>query len=157
MKPTAILLAMTTLAACGRSTNGGPTIFEFVPTSANGAQIFPHTIPFTSFASRACPTGRTITTSFDLVVVAAREMNASVNRVTIHLLDGSNVGGPGVTFPSDALIPMFGNTAVAGTRTFPFRPEFDCHFSLPRSMTCEVILIDGAGRTQTLAASAIFH
>ena len=65
-------------------------------------------------------------TTFAVVIVAPTPMR--VDTVTIRLIDGSNLGGPMVTFPQPGLAAQFGTTVVpAGIpRTFTFTPQFSC-------------------------------
>jgi hypothetical protein len=153
------LLVCTTgaLASCdsastnGTYSNGG----VFVPTAASGVQISVSLLPSAITSTGLCSTGA-LTTSVELVVVPSREAVA-VDSVTLHMIDGSNIGGPGITFPSSQLVQMFGTTAVVQPRAFVFQASFVCPAATPRSVTADVIVIDGSGNSKRLAASAAFH
>jgi hypothetical protein len=68
----------------------------------------------------------------DLLVRSA-QTSVSVDEVTLHLVDGTNVGGVEVRFPQPELNRQFGNTFVAaGTgRSFVLKPTFPCGPSTP--------------------------
>jgi hypothetical protein len=90
---------------------------------------------------------------FDVVIVASVPMQ--LNHVTIQLIDGSNLGGPMVTFPQASLSTQFGTTnVVAGVaRTFTFWPQFSCVAVRPARVAAQLRLVDatGAPRGVTIA------
>jgi hypothetical protein len=116
-------------------TSQGPSV---APTGCN-----PHVPPVTTFA-----------------VVIAAPTPMRVDNVTIRLIDGSNLGGPMVTFPQPGLTAQFGTTVVpAGIpRTFTFTPQFSCGSgtTLPSQVMGQIALMDSAGQSHTVAVSAPF-
>ena len=90
----------------------------------------------------------------DLVITAADTVN--MNRVTIHLLDGTNVG-PLFTFPITDLTSQFGTTVVPGgsTRTFPFRPVFICGARRPVAVAADITFVIGGGRTHRITVTGL--
>jgi hypothetical protein len=89
------------------------------------------------------------------IVVSSTGAALFVDQVTLHLIDGTNIGGPGVTFPQPDLNARFANTVVlAGfSRTFGLTPTFRCGMSAPRFIQGEVGVVDASGRRSVMTAS----
>jgi hypothetical protein len=96
---------------------GGPSASSVSPVSA--AVNVPMPTPRAPFVS----VGEFVPASFDVVITASRTVD--LQGVTIHMIDGTNLGGPSVTIPQPQLAGQFVNTRIfAGTsRTFTFRPN----------------------------------
>jgi hypothetical protein len=156
MRMIAIVVAALVVVACENTTSGSRADIGFSPTAAIAAQISPQTLPFAVFTS-ACAVGPVFTTGFDLVIVQTRPVNVFMDRVTLHLLDGTNLGGPSITFPRSQLNAMFGSTLVVGTRAFPFRPQFACGLRRPGSIAADVLLIDAEGSGRSVSVNAAFQ
>src|SRR5258705_5255281 len=80
----------------------------------------------------------------DIVIAASRTVD--VHDVTMHLIDGSNLGGPMITVPHAELIGQFGTTrVVAGSRrTFTMRAPFESsHHS--RGIAVDITVFDARG------------
>jgi hypothetical protein len=154
---TMLLSVMGAAVSCdSTSTNGTYTnAGGFVPTATSGVQISANLLPSVITTTGFCSTG-VLTTPVELVVVPSRE-TVSVDSVTLHMIDGSNLGGPAITFPSSELVRMFGTTAVVRPRRFIFSPGFVCSDSRPRSVEVDVILVDSGGNMKRLSASAAWH
>jgi hypothetical protein len=154
---TVLLSVIGAAVSCdSTSTNGTYTnAGVLVPSATSGVQISASMLPSVMTTAGFCSTG-VLTTPVELVVVPSREA-VSVDSVTLHMIDGSNIGGPGITFPSSELLQMFGTTAVVRPRRFTFSPGFVCSDSRPRSVTVDVILIDGGGNVKHMSASAALH
>ena len=62
------------------------------------------------------------------LIVTTSSINVFVDDVTVRMIDGTNLGGPMVTFGRPELNAQFGDTLVrAGTsRRFGFRSAFGC-------------------------------
>ena len=86
-----------------------------------------------------------VAAAFDIVIVAWTPMD--LNLVTMHLIDGSNVGGPMVTFPQPELTRQFGTTVVHTgiARTLTFRPQFPCGSIGPDHVAAQLTLVDIKG------------
>src|SRR5262245_61901998 len=80
----------------------------------------------------------------DLRIAASTTVD--LQQVTIHMIDGTNLGGPMVTVPRTDLVSQFGSTRiVAGTtRTFTFRPTF-VFTTFPRSVSAAITLMYSRG------------
>jgi len=152
----AIVVVALVAVACENTTSGRRADIGFSPTAAIAAQILPQTLPFAAVTT-ACAVGPVFTTAFDLVIAQTRAVNVFVDRVTLHLLDGSNVGGPLITFPRSQLTAMFGSTLLAGTRAFSFRPQFACGLRRPGSIAADVLLMDAEGNVQSVTVNAVFQ
>jgi hypothetical protein len=156
MRMIAIVVAALVAVACENTTSGSRANIGFSPTAAIAAQILPQTLPFAAVTT-ACAVGPVFTTGFDLVIAQTGAVNVFVDRVTLHLLDGSNVGGPSITFPRSQLTAMFGSTLLAGTRVFSFLPQFACLLRRPGSITADVLLMDAEGNVQSVSVNAVFQ
>jgi hypothetical protein len=154
-----VLLAGTVLSGCDRqpftSAALAPTPVPDAGPIGISAIIPPGTILPVPI-SLCMPSG-SLTSGLD-VTVTTRRQDVSVDRVTVKLLDGSNVGGSPITFPQADLNSRFGDTLVrAGTsRTFSLTPTFTCGFARPRSIRGDIVTIDSEGRRQSTTMDAMF-
>jgi len=137
-------------AACD---NGMFLVTTASPVRA-AATISPSPIALTSFSGFGCSV-LVVGASFNMIVVAGGQ-DLTVDSVTLHMIDGTNVGGPSVTIPSPQLNAQFGTTIVpAGTtRVFPLQPVFGCSRRRPHSLTATVFLMDQRGRQHTVNVTA---
>ena len=156
MKMIAIVVAAVAVAACENTTNGSRASIGFSPTPAIAAQFSPQTLPIT-LVTTTCASGPVFTTGFDLVIVQTLPVNVFMDQVRLHLLDGTNVGGPSITFPRSQLNAMFGSTLVVGTRAFGFRPQFGCGLRRPLGIVADVVLIDAEGSHRGVSVNAAFQ
>jgi hypothetical protein len=155
MRAMTLLLMTLTLASCQDTQKGKFSETEsFMPTPLIALQIFPQGLPVPTVSTASCPLGQSFAIPFTLVIVSPSQFDLSMDRVTFHLIDGTNIGSPAVTFPRPGLNNMFGSTFVIGTSTFTFTPDFGCVVTQPQSIAADVVLIDRTGSTRTLTASA---
>jgi hypothetical protein len=107
-----------------------------------------------AFVGFGCFAHSQVSAAFDIVIVASIPIHLS--QVTLRLIDGSNLGGPMVTFPQPALTAQFGTTDVlAGIpRTFTFRPEFQCGADRPQHVAAQLALMDLAGAAHGITVTA---
>lgn len=136
-------------AAC--DTNGDGMFLITTASPANAAvTISPNLIGVTSLPGFGC-TGLAFGSSFDVIVVASGQ-DLTVDSMMLHMIDGTNLGGPSVTIPSSQLNAQFGTTIVrAGTsRAFPVQPRFGCSERRPHSLGATVFVKDPHGRQQSL-------
>ena len=89
--------------------------------------------------------------SFHLII-SAGVGDVTLDSVTIHAVDGSNLGGPSVTIPRPDLATRFGSTLInAGTsRDFALRPDFGCVGRPPTALRSSASLLDHRGVRQTI-------
>jgi hypothetical protein len=123
----------------------------------NGADFRPgislSPLPITFAPSGAFPCtggGFAFAPSFHLIV-SAGVRDVTLDSVTIHMVDGSSLGGPSVTVPRPELTTRFGSTLInAGTaRDFALRPDFGCIGSAPTALRGTALLLDQRGIAQT--------
>lgn len=93
------------------------------------------------------------------VFVSSARTNAFLDGVTLHLNDGSNVGGPTVTIPRADLNSLFGTTLVraGSSRVFGFRPLFRCVPFQAQLVRGEFNFIDEFGVQQTMTTTMSFR
>jgi hypothetical protein len=146
---TATVVTLLATAGCEQSITGAAIAPASVPAAV--AVITTGSVIFNPFTS--CATAAFMTPNLNLIITSARDV--TVDEVTLHLLDGSNVGGPGITVPRADLDGTFANTIVrAGTsRTFVLAPSFSCGALRPQSIRGDVRIVDPAGARTTLTAT----
>jgi len=154
MRVIAILVAMFAVAACDDVISRRGTSIAFSPTPEIAAQFSPQVLPF-ALVTSSCAVGPVFTTGFNLVIF--QEHPSFLDHVTLHLLDGTNLGGPSITFPSSQLNGMFGSTLVVNSRAFSFRPQFACGLGRPRSIRADIVLVDANGSSRNVSVSAAFQ
>jgi hypothetical protein len=154
MRAMTLLLMTLTLASCGDAQKGKfSSTALFSPSPMIGVQIVPQALPVAT-ASTTCPLGHSFAIPFTLVIVSPSQFDLAMDNVTFHLIDGTNIGSPAVIFPRPGLDSMFGSTLVIGTSAFSFTPDFGCVTIQPQALAADVVLIDRAGGTRNLTASA---
>jgi hypothetical protein len=141
-----VALAMLASAGCDRTT----TVAGIAPAPVLVATARLTTAPLAFAPSTLCASAALFTPSVSLIITSVGS-DVAVDELTLHLLDGSNVGGPGITIPpagfSDAVVR-------AGTsRTFVMTPTFTCGVSSPRSIHGDVVIVDTAGRRTSLSTT----
>jgi hypothetical protein len=151
--------AWLALAACGIvgtacNDNHGVGLITTAPAVVAVTTISPSLVGLTALGGFLCP-GFVFSTSFNVVVVSTSQ-DLTMNQVTLHLLDGTTLGGPSVTIPSPRLNALFGTTLVTAgtTRAFPFQPVFDCSATRPNALGAIVVLADRQGGQQTMSMTA---
>jgi hypothetical protein len=156
MKMIALVVVAVVVAACDTTTKGSRTAIGFSPTPAIAAQFSPQTLSIAQVTS-TCASSFVFTTGFDLVIVQTSAADLFMDRVTLHLLDGTNVGNSPITFGRSQLTAMFGSTFVGSSRAFGFRPQFGCGLRRPLGIVADVILMDGRGSGRTVSVNAAFQ
>lgn len=114
--------------------------------------LAPVPIAFAPFGGIACTGGGfAFDPSFNLIITAGVH-DLTLDRVTIHMVDGANLGGPSVTIPQPELATRFGSTLInAGTtRDFALRPDFGCIGTPPTALRGTARLLDHRGMPQTV-------
>ena len=145
------------VSACSDSGSGtamvttGPSTATAVSATISQPMVTP-AAPFVYQSN--VTSGQQRSAKFDIIVAASRTVTMS--SATVHLTDGSNIGGPSVTFPQPALTSQFGSTViVAGsTRPFAFNPLFGpCACANPLGISANLIFVDLSGMMQTVFVS----
>ncbi len=154
-------LALLTLVSVGVATGACDTdtgaIAQITTPSPFRSELVlsPSFVRLTPSGGLDCP-GFVFSTSLNLIVTAGAE-DLTMDSLTLHLLDGTNVGGPSVTIPNPQLNAQFGSTFVrAGTnRVFALQPAFDCVERQPRSLAVTAFLSDRRGARETRTVTSV--
>jgi hypothetical protein len=147
-----VALGVLSLAAAGCDPSPGGTALSVGGSSLGpGGAFSPLPIGFNPLAALQCPGGFGFRPSFFLNITAGPH-DLTLDHVTLHLNDGSNLGGPMITIPRIDLAGGSGTTIIraGSTRGFGLRPAFDCVFSHPRSLFGTAFLFDPIGVLQTM-------
>jgi hypothetical protein len=117
-------------------------------------RLSPNPIVLAPFAGTPCASGFAFNIPFNLSITAGVH-DLTLDSVTIHMIDGSNLGGPSVTIPRPELARSGSTVIGAGTtRDFALNPIFGCIINTPRSLVGSAIVFDQRGLTQTLPLSS---
>jgi hypothetical protein len=153
MRAISIALMVLAVASCEGHESKLLNKGEFVPTGLTALSGSIQIISPTIVTTLSTPPCQSFTIGFALVVSPALP-NSSLDTVTIHLIDGSNLGGPEITFPRAGLANMFGSTSLVGTSSFTFQSTFACVVVAPVAITTDAVVVDGTGGTQILTTTA---
>jgi hypothetical protein len=120
-------------------------------SSLNAATLSPNPIRLTPLAGSPCHDGLAFGTPVNLFITAGLQ-RLTLDSVTIHMIDGTNLGGPSVMIPSSELATQFGSLFIdaGSTRAFALRPTFACTSISPRSLRGNALVVDAQGRRQTI-------
>jgi hypothetical protein len=145
----AILLGLAT-AGCD---DAGPATLVSHASFTTTAIVSPSPIVLAPIVNVPCAAGVGFDSSFHLVVTAGTHA-LTLDSVTIHMIDGTNLG-PSITIPRPELAPPVGTTLIpaGATRDFLLRPSFGCVVNTPQSFRATAVLLDTRGSRQTLAVS----
>lgn len=157
---TASLVFLPVLAFAVGACDNSTVIVKPTTTAASTAVVGYVSQPVAAqpsgFVGYACAVGSQVSRMFDVVLSASENVN--VDSVTIHLIEGNNVGGPAVTFPQAGLSDQFGSTLImAGTsRTFRLQPSFPCGAAHPNAVLAHIAYLDGRGAMQGITVNGPF-
>jgi hypothetical protein len=117
-----------------------------------GLSLEPSPIRFAPLGAFPCTGGGFVFDPTFHLFINAGAQDVTFDSVTIHMIDGTNLGGPSVTIPRPELSTRFGSTLInAGTtRDFALRPEFGCIARLPTALRGSAVLLDHRGMPQTI-------
>jgi len=95
--------------------------------------------------------------TIDLRISASATVD--LQQVTIHMIDGTNLGGPMVTVPRTDLVGQFESTRILGGSigTFRFHPRFEWKNpprNPPRSVAADITVKDSRGVAHTVTAES---
>ena len=147
----ALTLGMLGLVTAGCDDSGRARLINGA-SSINATAIVSTTpLALAPIANVPCSSGFGFDSSFHFVVTAGVQP-LTLDSVTVHLLDGTNVGGPSITIPRPELAPPSGTTLIpaGATRDFLLRPSFGCIVNTPQSFRASALLVDTHGMRQTL-------
>lgn len=99
----------------------------------------------------------TVPASDLILAITSTGSSVFLDSVTIHMNDGTNLGGPSVTFPRAGLDAQFGTTLVSAgsTRAFTFGSALTCKGV--QSARTDAIVVDMAGQRHAISAAVQFH
>jgi hypothetical protein len=143
-----VVLSVTAVAfaffACDRSTTRGAALAPAPVPAVDGIVVIT-TGPMPFSPASSCATAGLLTPNLNVVVSSTRN-RLVVDHVTLHLIDGSNLGS-GITFPQPDLNTQFVDTVVlaGSSRTFVLKPTFRCGGSTPRFIQGEIGITDASG------------
>ena len=147
---TALAISLV-LTGCDEASTTGAAIAPAGVVVVNAALTVAPPLP-TTFA--VCAGGGFFTSGLTLVVSSARS-NVSVGDVTLHMSDGTNIGGPGITVPQLQLAGGASTVVLAGgSRSFLLTPAFACGFAAPRMVHADIGVIDAGGTRSVIHATA---
>jgi hypothetical protein len=153
LRPAIAFLALAgLLSACSDTPTapGSPgSAHAYVTTMTAGIQ--PGTVIVTPSSSFSCPLLPPFTTSFSLFLQSLVAVPMTVDEVTFHFLDGSNVSSHPITFPNGRLVP------AGASVTLPFSLRFGCDIGRPLFVFAEVKLVDPQGASHTVSVQAGAH
>src|SRR4051812_29487285 len=131
--------------------------------STTGAAIAPAGVVVVNAVLAVAPAGPTsfavcgggfFRSGLTLVVSSARA-NVSVGDVTLHMSDGTNIGGPGVTVPQLQLAGGAPTVVLAGgSRSFLLTPALACGFGAPRMIHADIAVLEAGGTRGVIHATA---
>lgn len=145
--PIAALALAVVLTACDDNlVSKGAGVAAPSAAAALDASIQPQIIPFTVLAGFRCPVLQPFTTAFDLVVRERLGRDLFLDQVSLHFLDGTNVGGSPMVLPRADLNRLFTSTLVNArtTRFFRFTPQFGCGLGVPQALIVDAFFLDRA-------------
>jgi hypothetical protein len=114
--------------------------------------LAPTPITFTPLSVFPCTGGGFVFDPSLHLIITGGVNDVTFDSVTIHMVDGSNLGGPSVTIPRPELATRFGSTLIrAGTtRDFVLSPDFGCVAVLPTALRATAVVFDSGGVQQTI-------
>ena len=151
------VVAVLSIGMLGLITAGCYDMPEHAPM-VNGADfrpfvsLAPSPITFAPLSVFPCTGGGFVFDPSLHLIITASVNDVTFDSVTIHMIDGSNLGGPSVTVPRPQLATRFGSTLIrAGTtRDFLLSPDFGCVTVLPTALRATAVVFDSGGVSQTI-------
>ena len=141
-------------AACDDPVSRGESLVTTASPVSAAATISLGPVGLVPLSGFGC-SGFVFGSSFNVIVVSSG-LDLTVDSMTLHMIDGTNLGGPSVTIPTPQLARQFGSTVVraGSTRVFGLRPVFPCVGRQPHSLTATAVLMDQRRVQRTLTATA---
>jgi hypothetical protein len=138
-------------AACDDSTGTVRLVSQASFIEASG-RFSPNPIPFSQTVSFGCSNGGFVFAPSFLLVVTAGTRDLTLDHATIHMIDGTNLGGPSVTIPHSEFAARTPSVFIraGSSRDFSVNARFGCATTRPRALAGNVFLIDSRGTTVTL-------
>jgi len=142
---------LLTLALCGCDSNGGPLIAG--STTVGASRTAPVVVFISPGLSGSAAFVAGLPPIFDLRIVASTTVD--LDQVTIHMIDGTNLGGPMVTVPRADLLTQFGTIRILGGSigTFRLHPRLKWT-NPPRSVAADITVMDSRGVAHTVTTES---
>ena len=136
----------------GCDTSPGRLLNVASSSFAPDGRFSPNPIPLVPSAGVACPGGFAFGSPLHLGITAGVH-DLTLDHATIHMIDGTNLGGPSITIPQSEFAAQSASLFIhAGTtRDFVVHPSFGCFTTRPLSLRGNVFLVDPVGMMQTIA------
>ena len=114
------------------------------PSATFAVTVAPITMPLIPAPRFLCPLTQPFSTTFDLVIVPARQV--IVDGLTLEFIDSFGLRTTSL-FSGTRLTSLFGTTTLFSSvpRTIVLQPEFGCGLVIPRSVNVQVAMIDALG------------
>jgi hypothetical protein len=144
-----VAIASLASAACDRTT----TAAGIAPAAVPAATAVLTTAPLAFAPATYCANVAVLTPNVSLIVASVNDV--IVDELTLHLLDGSNVGGSGITIPRAGLSDGFVRAGIS--RTFVVTPTFRCGVTSPQSIQGNVVIVDATGLRTSLSTTAVLR
>jgi len=114
------------------------------PSATFAVTVAPISMPLIPSPTFLCPLTQPFSTTFDLVVVPARDV--VIDGLTLSFIDGLGVRSSSL-FTGSRLATLLGTTTLLGgvQRSFVLQPQFGCGLAIPRSVNVQVGMIDVLG------------
>ena len=153
-----VLLLTVALGGCDCHNRGCGGPFAAAISTAGVSTVAPVVVVIrpASFGTSAFLDG-VFSPIIDLRISASATVD--LQQVTIHMIDGTNLGGPMVTVPRTDLVGQFQSTRILGGSigTFRFHPRFDWKNppkNPPRSVAADITVKDSRGVAHTVTAES---
>jgi hypothetical protein len=144
--------------ACN-DTDPAKTVALVGPTSATlmTVAIQPVSISIIPVVGAVCPFQSPFTSAFNVVVQDRSAMALSLDRVTFHFLDGSNISSSPISFSRNQLVGLFPSSMTIPPQTssaFQFALKFGCGIGTPQVVIGDLVLLDPFGITHNATVRA---
>jgi hypothetical protein len=126
----------------------GVAVVAFTPTGPPGTPPLIASIGWSPGWSLVDPAEHRTVAAPPIALVISARVAIDVQQLTIHLIDGSNLGGPMITVPKNQLTTMFRTTHIPSgmTRTFTLMPSFVLTRH-PQAVRIDIVCVDVRGVT----------
>jgi len=156
---TALAAAIAATAACDDNGSHSGTFTGGLvssPSAAFAVTVAPVTMPLIPSPRFICPLTQPFSTTFDLVVVPARDV--VIDGLTLAIIDALGAR-TSTLFTGTRLATLLGSTTLFGgvQRSFVLQPQFGCGLAIPRSVSVQVGMVDGLGGRFESSATGTLH
>lgn len=157
-----VVLSLGIAAALAAACDDSPGRARFVAQASlvgASARLSPNPIPLSPLLGFGCPAGGfAFAPSFHLILTAGPR-DLRLDRVMVHMIDGSNLGGPSLTIPQSQFggEPSSVLIRAGATRDFLVNSNFGCFTTPLLGVSGNVFLFDSQGASVTLPVEGRFR